>query len=76
MDANHEPYKDSPSHVGAFVTMAPICVYLYQVLVLWRGDFERVDIHPYIEICALGVFLWFRGRKAEASEPSAKDSAQ
>lgn len=31
--------------------------YLYQALIVWRGDFARVSLHPWIEASALGVVL-------------------
>lgn len=65
VDADHVPYKDSPAHIGAFIAISPMCVYLYQLLVLWRGDFSRVTLWPYLAVSLVGVFLWWRGRGKE-----------
>ncbi len=37
--------------------------YLYQALIVWRGDFSRVSVHPWIELCALGVGVLLLARR-------------
>jgi hypothetical protein len=63
VDEEHVPEKDSPSQIGLFIAIAPLCIYLYQVLIVWRADFERVSLHPWMEVSVVGFWLWFRGRQ-------------
>ena len=37
--------------------------YLYWALVVWRGEFSRVSVHPWIEGSALGLAVWWFARK-------------
>ena len=39
--------------------------YFYWVFVVWRGDFAKASLHPWIEVSALGLFVWWLARKAE-----------
>jgi hypothetical protein len=55
--SDHRPYRDSPLAVACFVALAPLLIYLYQALIVWRGDFGRVSLHPWLEVCALGLVL-------------------
>lgn len=51
---------------GAFIVgISAWMPYLYWVLVVWRGDFSRVSIHPWVEVSALGFGAWWLVRKAE-----------
>jgi len=48
--------------------------YLYWVLIVWRGDFSRVSLHPWVEVSAIGfVVAWLvsRGQSAPSGRPSA-----
>ena len=69
VDEGHVPQRDSRSHTGLFIAIAPWCVYLYQALIVWQGRFDRVSVHPWIEISVVGLVIWVRARAAEASQP-------
>ncbi len=69
--ADHQPYKDSPKAVATFVIVAPVLVYIYRGLIVWRGDFERVSVHPWIEIAAVGLVMLFAAFRAEKHVTSA-----
>lgn len=70
LGSEHEPQKDSPRAIAGFVALAPLLVYLYQVLIVWRGDFGSVSPHPWLEISALGaVGFWFALRVERGSAP-------
>lgn len=38
--------------------------YLYWGLVVWRGDFSKVSVHPFAEVSAVAFLLWLAIRKA------------
>lgn len=38
--------------------------YLYWVLIVWRGDFAAVSLHPWIEVSAAALLVWFFARKS------------
>ncbi len=40
--------------------------YLYQALIVWRGDFGRVSLHPWIELSLVGFALWFLAKREES----------
>jgi hypothetical protein len=42
---------------GATLMIAAWLPYLYWSLVVWRGDFEQVSVHPWVELSALGVVV-------------------
>ena len=65
VDEDHIPYRDSQSHIGLFLLIAPWLVYLYRALIVWRGRFERVDVHPWLEISLVGLVVWFLGWRKE-----------
>ena len=44
--------------------------YLYWGLVVWRGDFSKASIHPWIEISAVSVVIWVMAKR----EINARDS--
>lgn len=69
VDEEHVPYQDPPGHAGLVIAIAPWCVYLYQALIVWQGHFDRVSLHPWIEISAVGFWLWIRGRRRQPSSP-------
>jgi len=45
--------------VGWSLTLGSWLPYLYQVLILWKGDFGRVSIHPWLEGSLLGLWILF-----------------
>jgi hypothetical protein len=68
VDEGVVPRRDTRAQTALFVAIAPWCVYLYQALVVWQGRFERVSVHPWVELSALGLLIWATvPRKARAS---------
>lgn len=74
--ARGEPLPDVPSapllslRNGLTLAIGAWLPYLYQALILWRGDFDRVSLHPWIEGSLLGVVmvaLSWRARRAGAA---------
>jgi hypothetical protein len=47
--------------------------YLYWALIVWRGDFSRVSVHPWLEGSLLGFVLaalaWRAGKHVDARRP-------
>lgn len=68
VDEDHVPYRDSQTHIGLFIAIVPWLVYLYRALIVWRGRFERVDLHPWLEISLVGLVIWWLGRRKSGSE--------
>jgi hypothetical protein len=63
VDERHIAYKDSKAHIALFIVIAPWLIYLYQVLIVWQGDFGRVSLHPWVEASAVGLILWIRAKR-------------
>jgi len=70
VDEGHVPYRDSQSHIGLFLVIAPVLVYLYRALIVWRGRFDRVDVHPWLEISIVGLVIWWLGRRKGEGDAS------
>ena len=47
----------SARRLGVTLAAGAWLPYLYWALIVWRGDFSEVSIHPWIEVSALGVLL-------------------
>lgn len=62
---------DPPLHPRALARGAAIVAvsawmpYLYWALIVRRGDFGKVPLHPWIEASALGCAVWLLARRAE-----------
>lgn len=56
----------SPARLGkwalnfAFLAWLP---YLYWSLIVWKGDFTKVSVHPWLELSLVGLFLWALARR-------------
>lgn len=50
---------------GLIVGISAWMPYFYWVFVVWRGDFGKASIHPWVEVSALGFFVWWAVRKAQ-----------
>lgn len=37
--------------------------YLYWAIVVWRGDFSKASVHPWLEVSALALFVWLLARR-------------
>ncbi len=64
-----EPEPDPAARVrrlGWTLALGSWLPYLYWALIVWRGEFTRVSLHPWIEGSALGLVLVLlaRGRRA------------
>ena len=44
---------------GLIVAVSAWFPYLYWALIVWRADFGRVSVHPWIEASALGLGVWW-----------------
>ena len=57
-DAAPEPWVYDPRNAarwGLIVAVSSWFPYLYWALVVWRGDFSRVSLHPWIEASVAGL---------------------
>ena len=70
VDQDHVPRRDSQAQVGLFIALAPWCVYLYQALIVWQGRFGKVSLHPWLELSAVGLLIWWLGRRKKQVEGS------
>jgi hypothetical protein len=52
---------------GMIVAVSAWFPYLYWALIVWRGDFGRVSLHPWIEGSALGLGVWWLARSETRS---------
>ena len=52
---------------GVIVAVSAWFPYLYWALIVWRGDFSRVSVHPWIEGSALGLGVWWLARRESRS---------
>jgi hypothetical protein len=53
---------------GLIVAVSAWFPYLYWALIVWRGDFARVSLHPWIEGSILGLAVWLvAAREARAA---------
>ncbi len=41
--------------------------YFYWAFVVWRGDFTKTSVHPWLEISLLSLFIWFLARREIAT---------
>ena len=54
-----------PARVGRWGLIVGVSAwfpYLYWALIVWRGDFSRVSLHPWVEGSALGIAVWWIAR--------------
>lgn len=49
---------------GALIVAISVWMpYAYWGFVEWRGDFSKVSIHPWVEVCVLSLGVWFLARR-------------
>jgi hypothetical protein len=65
VDEDHQPRRDTLAQTGRFIALAPWFVYLYHGLIVWRGRFEHANLHPWVEISAVGVVVWWVGHRRQ-----------
>ena len=69
------PEEDPPMDAraysrGALVVAISIWLpYFYWVYVVWRGDYTKVSLHPWIEACAVALIVWYLARREANSAP-------
>jgi len=62
----HDPARTA--RFGLILAVSAWFPYLYWALVVWRGDFARVSLHPWIEGSLFGLALFLVGaREAKAA---------
>ena len=57
------------------IAIAAWLPYIYWGLVVWRGDFSRVSIHPWLEISAVSLLLWLVARRGLDENAPAQDAS-
>lgn len=58
-----EPITPAAMARGALmVAFSSWLPYLYWGLVVWRGKFDKVSLHPWVELSAAGLFVWLLAR--------------
>jgi len=64
-----EPPLDAESYArGALIVAFSIWLpYFYWVYVVWRGDYTKVSLHPWIEACAVCLLVWVIARRESRS---------
>jgi hypothetical protein len=74
--ADDEPDPRAKSRAAMAVCLGAWVPYLYWGLVVWRGDFSKVSIHPWLEFSIAGFLVWGLARTALESvlQEEASDS--
>jgi hypothetical protein len=74
--ADDEPDPRAKSRAAMAVCLGAWVPYLYWGLVVWRGDFSKVSIHPWLEVSIAGFLVWGLARTALESvlQEEASDS--
>ncbi len=68
LEAQGELPQDEPITPAAMARGALIVAfsswlpYLYWGLVVWRGEFAKVSLHPWVEFSAAGILVWLLAR--------------
>ena len=65
--AEPSPGVVSPMPWGPTLAAGAWLPYLYWGLVTWRGDFSKVNIHPWVELSLLGLLLMFLSARRAGS---------
>jgi len=67
-DAPYDPANTA--RWGLIVAVSAWFPYLYWGLIVWKGDFDRVAIHPWLEGSLFGLIVWTIARR-ESRGPAA-----
>jgi hypothetical protein len=69
--AAQEPPPDprATARWGLIVGISAWFPYLYWALIVWKGNFAQVSLHPWIEGSILGFAVWLVGRRAHGEAP-------
>ena len=59
-----EPDPRAKSRAAMAVCLGAWLPYLYWGLVVWRGDFSKVSVHPWLEFSIAGFLVWGLARTA------------
>ena len=75
-DDDDELDPRAKSRAAMAVCLGAWVPYIYWGLVVWRGDFAQVSIHPWLEISIAGLIVWGLARTALESmlQEEARDS--
>ena len=68
--ASEDAVDYDPARVGRWGLIVAVSAwfpYLYWALIVWRGEFGRVSVHPWIEGSALGLGVWWLARREARS---------
>ena len=57
---------------GWTLAIAPWLPYLYRSIIVARGDFERVSVHPWLELSLLGVLVLMLARRKPSTASDAR----
>ena len=60
-DAEYDPAR--VGRWGLIVAVSAWFPYLYWALIVWRGDFAKVGLHPWLEGSVLGLGVWWLARR-------------
>lgn len=70
LDALGQPVVDEARFDPARMARAALIVavsawmpYLYWALIVWRGDFSKTSLHPWLEVSAMSLFVWMLARR-------------
>ncbi len=55
------------------LTFAAWLPYLYWCLIVWKGDFSQVSIHPFLEISLVAFALWFLAKRTTETPASTSE---
>ena len=69
LDPN-EPDPGAARRLGIIIAISSWLPYLYWVVIEHGGKFDRVSVHPWLEGCLFGVFLYWLGVRAGRPAPS------
>lgn len=62
--AEEESYDPArASRWGLIVAISAWFPYLYWALIVWKGRFDRVSIHPWLEASLFGLVVWWIARR-------------
>jgi hypothetical protein len=60
-DEPFDPAKMARS--ALIVAVSAWLPYLYWALIVWRGDFSKASLHPWIEVSIVSFFVWILARR-------------
>jgi hypothetical protein len=55
---------------GLVVAISAWFPYLYWALIVWKGQFAKVSLHPWLEGSVVGLFVWLAARRTARTDAS------